>query len=133
MFYDIIFHPQKVFFSGYLIRTEFFDCVVKNREIYTGKGGQNVQILLPLAWNYGEPAYINNITYNYFIIKDSHSHSQNTSEKIIEQLENYKKILIATLERIAIPANEMEILKKNVNEYYTKLCFGNAVDTKKRC
>lgn len=69
MFYDIIFHPQKVFFSGYLIRTEFFDCVVKNREIYTGKGGQNVQILLPLAWNYGEPAYINNITYNYFIIK----------------------------------------------------------------
>lgn len=131
MFYDIIFHPQKVFFSGYLIRTEFFDCVVKNREIYTGKGGQNVQILLPLAWNYGEPAYINNITYNYFIIKDSHSHSQNTSEKIIEQLENYKKILIATLERIAIPANEMEILKKNVNEYYTKLCFGNAVDTKK--
>lgn len=131
MFYDIIFHPQKLFFSGYLIRTEFFDCVVKNREIYTGKGGQNAQILLPLAWNYGEPTYINNITYNYFIIKDSHSHSQNTSEKIIEQLENYKKILISTITMMSISTDEKNSIVKDIDKHYTKLCFGNAVDTKK--
>jgi glycosyltransferase involved in cell wall biosynthesis len=131
MFYDIVFHPQKVFFSGYLVRTEFLDCVVKDREIYTGKGGQNVQILLPLAWYYGEPAFIDNITYNYYIISTSHSHSQNTSEKVIEQLENYKKILISTITMMSISTDEKNSIVKDIDKHYTKLCFGNAVDTKK--
>lgn len=128
MFYDIIFHPQKVFFSGYLIRTECFDKVIKDREIYTGKGGQNVQILLPLAWSYGEPAFIDNITYNYYIRSDSHSHSQTTTEKVIAQLVNYKKILIETLKNIS--DSEFSKLINDINIHYTKLCFGNSIDTK---
>ena len=127
MFYDIIFHPQKVFFSGYVVRTECFDKVIKDREIYTGKGGQNVQILLPLAWSYGEPAFIDSITYNYYIRSDSHSHSQTTTEKVIAQLVNYKKILIETLKNIS--DSEFIKLINDINIHYTKLCFDNSIDT----
>ena len=128
-FFEDILRVRDVFFSGYLVKTAAFEKVILNREIYTGAGGQNAQILLPLGWYYGEPGYVDESVYKYYVRTESHSHSQNSSEKIIQQLYNYEQILLHTLERIS----DKDVLKYNdiVKGYYAKLRFGNAIDTKK--
>jgi glycosyltransferase involved in cell wall biosynthesis len=128
-FFEDILAVNDVFFPGYLVKTSALDKVIDNREIYAGAGGQNAQILLLLGWYYGEPGYVEDSVYKYYIRSNSHSHSQNTSEKIIQQLYNYENIVTATLEKI-----QDEKVKKYepfIQKYYTRQRFGNAVDTRK--
>lgn len=80
-----------------MVKTSALEAVIPNREIYTGRGGQNAQILLPFGWFYGEPGYVEKSVYKCYVRNESHSHSQNTSEKIIQQLYNYENILINTM------------------------------------
>lgn len=126
-FEDIIF-VRNVFFSGYFVKTSAIDTVIPNREIYTGVGGQNAQLLLPLAWYFGEPGYVEESVYKYYIRMNSHSHRQNTSERVIQQLYNYEQILISTMNRI--PDCEVKKYIVITQKHYAKLRFGNAVDTK---
>ena len=127
-FFEDILYVKDVFFPGYMIRTSAFEKVIQDREIYAGPGGQNAQILLPMAWYYGEPGYVEGTVYTYYIRSSSHSHSQNTSTKIINQLCNYEKILIETIERIA--DKKAQEYKSDIRQHYARLEFGNAVDTK---
>lgn len=128
-FKDILF-CKNVFFPGYFVRKNAFDKVIEKREIYAGRGGQNAQILLPLAWYYGEPGYVKESVYKYYVRLDSHSHSQNTGEKIIAQLSAYERILIETIKKIEDKkANEYII---PVQQYYAKLRYGNAIDTQNK-
>ena len=126
-FFEDILYLNDVFFSGYLIRAEAFERAVPKRDIYTGRGGQNAQILLPMSWYYGEPAYVEDSVYKYYIRHASHSHSLNNSFKIIQQLYNYEKILIETIKRISDPEAENYI--PMIQKYYARLRFGNALDT----
>ena len=128
-FFEGVLYSRGVFFSGYMVLTSALDKVIIDREIYTGKGGQNAQLLLPLAWHYGEPGYVEESIYKYYIRENSHSHSQNTSEKIIQQFYNYEKILLETLKKIE--DKNVQKYEKSVQKYYAGLRFGNAVDTKK--
>ena len=126
-FEDIIF-CKDVFFSGYLVKASAIDKAVSNREIYSGTGGQNAQILLPLSWYYGEPGYVEESVYKYYVRNSSHSHSQNTSEKIIEQLCNYERILLETIARIKDV--NFQVYEKKIKMHYARWKYGNAVDTK---
>ena len=127
-FFEDIIYVRNIFYPGYLFRADCVDTAIPERKIYTGTGGQNAQLLLPFAWYYGEPAYVGESVYKYYVRSDSHSHSINSSEKIINQFYNYEKILTATIENL----NDSEALKyiSVVKKYYSKLRFGNAVDTK---
>lgn len=127
-FFEDILYVRDVFFSGYMVLASALDKVISNREIYSGEGGQNAQLLLPLSWYYGEPGYVEESVYRYYVRSDSHSHSQDSSEKIIRQLDNYEKILLATIEKIK--DSKAQTYKKEVREYYARLKFGNAVDTR---
>lgn len=126
-FFEDLLYVRNVFYPGYTVRTNALDKVIKDREIYSGKGGQNAQLLLPLTWYYGEPGYVENSVYKYYLRSDSHSHSQNTSLKIIRQLEHYEMILTETIKRI--PDQKAQSYIETVKKHYTRLCFGNAVDT----
>lgn len=126
-FEDLIF-VKNIFFSGYMIKMCAIDNVIPRRDIYTGQGGQNAQILLPLAWYYGEPGYVEESYYIYHVRESSHSHSLNCSEKIIRQLYDYENILLNTLERIEDPESKKYYM--TIKRHYAKLRFGNAVDTK---
>lgn len=128
-FFEDILFVKDVFFPGYLVKSLAFDSIIPNREIYTGKGGQNAQILLPFSWYYGEPGYVEESVYKYYVRNNSHSHSQNTSEKIIKQLYDYENILVATLNKIS--DNKIFPYILSIKKYYAKLRFGNAIDTKK--
>lgn len=126
-FFEDLIYIKDVFYPGYMIKQKAFDRAVPNREIYCGRGGQNAQILLPLGWYYGEPGYVEKAIYKYYVHNDSHSHSINTSEKVIEQLYNYEKIITATIENI----DDYKVIKyfNMIKKYFSKLRFGNAVDS----
>ncbi|MBE6127677.1 MAG: glycosyltransferase [Erysipelotrichaceae bacterium] len=126
-FFEDILYVHNVFFPGYLFKTAAFDKAIRNRDIFIGRGGQNAQILLPMAWYYGEPGYVEESVYKYYMRSSSHSHNQKSSEKIIEQLEKYETILIETIKRI--PDSEAQKYIEAVKKYYARWRFGNAVDT----
>ena len=127
-FESILYLKNHATFPGFIVRTKALHHCIHNREIYSGRGGQNAQILLPFGWYYGKPGYVEKAVYTLHLRKNSHSHSIDTSEKVIRQFYNYENIITATIKNIADPEAEKFITK--AHNYYTKLRFGNAVDTK---
>ena len=129
-FFEDILFVKNVFFTGYFMRIDALDKVIEKREIYTGRGGQNAQILLPLAWYYGEPGYVKESVYKYYIHPESHSHSQDTGEKIIDQLLDYEQILLETIKKIKDKRASEYIMP--VRQHYARLRYGNAIDTQNK-
>jgi glycosyltransferase involved in cell wall biosynthesis len=118
---------DKVMLPGsFMIRMDFLDRILPGREIYTGRGGQNPQILLPAFW-YGKAGYLEDVLYIYYVRADSHSHSQAGSLKTIRQLQNYENICTETLRRIPDPGAH-EIIP-DIHRCYARQRFGTAVDT----
>ena len=129
-FLNNVIYFKNIVFPGYMFRTSSFDNVIKNREIYDGTGGQNAQLLVPFSWFYGNPDYVNDSTYYYYIRSNSHSHSVNDSTKMINQINNYEKILDNTISKIPNFIFTDEI--KDYHAYFSKIKFGNAIDSKDR-
>lgn len=129
-FLNNVIYFKNIVFPGYMFRTSSFDNVIKNREIYDGTGGQNAQLLVPFSWFYGNPDYVNDSTYYYYIRSNSHSHSVNDSTKMINQINNYEKILDNTISKIPNFTFTDEI--KDYHAYFSKIKFGNAIDSKDR-
>ena len=102
------------------------DVNIKNRDIYTGRGGQNAQMLIPCAW-FGKIGYINESLYKYYIYSHSHSHGKNTPEKQIKQLENFEKIILNTVERLQ--DNEANQYIEQIKKRFARARFGYALDT----
>lgn len=127
LFEDLLF-LKNVYYcpGGYMVRGSAIDRAIPNRDIYSGRGGQNAQILLPIAYN-GTYGYLDDVLYIYYIHADSHSHSQNTPSKVISQLENFRLILDETLQRM--PDGVYTKYAKCIQAHYLRLCYGNALDS----
>ena len=85
----------------YMVRMESLDCVIKNREIYCSKGGQNWQLQLPMAYKY-KCGYVDEKLYYYVIRQNSHSHQVKKDDKL-RQWERYdilKDIITNTVGKI---------------------------------
>ena len=121
-------YVKEICFTGYMVRSEKLDAVIANRDIYSGRGGQNAQLLLPLSWCYGEPDYVEMSVYKSYNREKSHSHSKNTIEKIIKQLYNYESILTETLKRI--DDKDIQVYLDKIKKHYAKLRFGNSIGAK---
>ncbi|MFR5683277.1 MAG: hypothetical protein ACLUD1_04295, partial [Clostridia bacterium] len=128
LFFEDILFVKNVFFTGYFMRIDALDKVIEKRNIY-GKRRTDAQILLPLAWYYGEPG-CKRIVYKYYIHPESHSHSQNTGEKIIAQLSDYEQILLETIKKIKDKRAREYIMP--VRQHYARLRYGNAIDTQNK-
>ena len=121
--------------GAYMVRMTFFDKVVSNREIFTGRGGQNAQMLIPICW-YGRGGYIDETLYKFYTHEDSHSHSINDPKKHIQQLSYLQEIVVHTLQN----TNDDELIQyiPEVKKHYSRLRFGHSLDSKdgveiKRC
>ena len=77
LFSDLI-HNRNILWPpiGAIIRSSAFLDVLPQRKIYEGKGGQNFQILLPLASKY-QAGYIKEVLGKYVVRETSHSRVQN--------------------------------------------------------
>lgn len=85
-----------------MIRMDFFDSVVPNREIYVEKkAGQNWQMMLPIAHKY--PCWqMSDVLAYYLIRKNSHSHSNDTFERAVSYSDICENVLLATLTKLKI-------------------------------
>lgn len=133
---SLIFSRKGLFLPGaYMVRTSFFDKVVSNREIFTGRGGQNAQMLIPICW-YGKHGYVDKVLYKYYVHEESHSHSIDNSKKHIKQLLYFQEIIVQTLNNTK--DNELIQYIPEVKKHYSRLRFGHSLDSKdeaeiKRC
>ena len=84
-----------------MLRMDFFDKVVKNREIYvTQRGGQNWQIMLPMAHAY--PFWqIPDVLGYYCVREDSHSHAPIDFNSILSYNQVCEDVLKNTLSKIS--------------------------------
>lgn len=86
-------------FGCAMLKTESFDKVVKDRDIYESREGQNWQIMLPMLYNF-KAYYIDKPLFYFVNRSDSISNIaivQADPEKIIHQQEEYFKIIENTL------------------------------------
>lgn len=117
-----------IIYPGHFFRSASLYQVTKGFKIYTGPGGQNAQLILPMSWNFGEPGFCEKSVYTIYDRIDSHSRAQVVPKDIINKNNNYRNIMIETLNRIGM----IEVSKWNdqVNANIAKLnyneCYGTA-------
>lgn len=111
---------------AYMVRSANLLDVLPERDIYSGRGGQNIQLLLPLSHKY-ECGLIDEILGKYFVRQDSHSHSQVNYVQILQQLKNYETIVMETLIRMSPEIYQNYSLK--LQQFYGHLRYGNAIDS----
>lgn len=99
-------------FGCAMIKTIDFDRVNKERQIYPSRAGQNWQLLLPVFYQY-QSGYIDKPMFYFVVRKDSISNitQYQSTEDIIQKLEEYERILINTLIRMKIPEENLYIKK----------------------
>ncbi len=110
IFEDLITENNVYFAPGcYMVRSVAFLDVNPQKEIYASRGGQNWQMLLPIAFKY-KCGYIDEPLYNYLVRQDSHSHSIVLKEDLLKRYNEHEDILKHVV-------NSMNIDK----EYYNKI------------
>lgn len=119
---------RNVFFvpGGYMVRRSALDAAIPGREIYSGRGGQNAQILLPVCYG-GDVGYLNECLFTYYIRPDSHSHQITDAVRTVEQLRRYETILLETLKRMG--SEVFQRYYRQVQSHYARWEFGNAIDS----
>ena len=104
----------------FMARMEHFDRCIKNREIYKSRGGQNWQLILPMAYN-GKCGYFDTLIYNYRIVATSHSHSVKKKEDLLKRCDVHQDILFTVLSGIDnLPEEEFEKYKLRIIDRYVK-------------
>lgn len=116
LFLDFIMENNVWFAPGcYMVRTSDFIDVNPKKEIYSGRGGQNWQMILPLAYKY-KCGYIDEALYIYVVRNDSHSRNVNTLREQIKRCNEHEEILTNTINNMYINQKEkdkyLHIIKK---------------------
>lgn len=118
-----IFETDSYNFSGvFMTSTKYFDKCIKDRKIYVSRGGQNWQLILPLAYK-GKCGYLNKIVYNYRVLNDSHSHKLNSRKEKLARYSLHKDILLNVIQNIDMPKKEFRKYKHKINMKYFKIKF----------
>lgn len=124
LFEDFIFENDVWYAPGcYMVKTEAFIDSNPKCKIYASRGGQNWQMLLPIAYKY-KCGYISKKLYNYYVRKDSHSHSNIDNLDIqLKRLESYEDILRTVLSEMGLLENYEEKLNIKYSKKRFKLAF----------
>ena len=104
---DIWFAP-----GTYMVRMDKFIEVNPSKHIYESRGGQNWQMLLPIAFKY-ICGYLPEKLYKYYVRENSHSHSKGNFEKEIQQIEYMKDILLHEVK-------DLKVIDKYKDNIYIK-------------
>ena len=112
----------------YMVRMKDFDLTHPNRKILSSRSAPNQQILLPLYYHYNR-GFLDYPLSLYMIRNGSLSTSNHSYEKKILALNEYKRIIMGTLQQINMSPNDYELYSKrveiNFNKDYIELGFKN--------
>lgn len=128
IFDDLILGKANNWPGSFMVRTKSLFNHIKNREIYISQFGQNLQIMLPIAY-FGRTGYINKSLMKY--IRHENSHSAFTSnEKRLRLMNGYEENRIEVIKRLDIPQKEKEKYFKQIYILYYRIRMQIAYQTK---
>lgn len=109
-------------FGCAMLKTEAFDKINPAREIYPSREGQNWQLLLPMLYHY-RSGYIDRPMFYFVIRKDSISNrsSQKGRKEKTDQIDEYAKILTATLTTMRLDESERKKYLDIVSKKYARI------------
>lgn len=112
-------------FGCSMLRTEVFDEVNPQREIYESRQGQNWQLLLPVLYGH-KSGYIS--TPLYSVVEQQESTSRVSSySKRIKQLKEYEDIVLTTISQMSIPNEKKLYYLSTVRARYSHTFFSLAI------
>jgi len=120
LFQDLLTENNVTFAGGaYLFRVSSFLQVNPEKEIYVARGGQNWQMILPMAYRY-KCGYI---TERLYLIRNhpgSHSRKISGLKARIKRINEHENILLHTLDRINMSAVQKKEYQAIIKNKYTK-------------
>lgn len=120
IFDDLVFERNAYYWNGgYMLKSDAFLAVNPQREIYVSRGGQNAQILFPMALVY-PCGYLNEVTYFYVQRKQSHSHSVLTKEQKVQYLDFGEDIALNVIKDLNVDFGHYSY---QIKERYNKKRF----------
>ncbi len=124
-FRDLVVEKDVIFAPLTMIKLSSFRKANKGNEIFVSHGGQNWQMLLPMAY-YCNVVYMDKVTYVYNFRENSHSHSV-TLQKMNKRIDLHKEILENCIDKIDMSQKEKKkyhnIIRKKYNEKKLKIYF----------
>lgn len=114
--------------ASFMVRTESLFSHIKDKEIYISQFGQNLQIMLPVAY-FGKTGYINKPLMKYIRHTDSHSAANNNNKRLY-LANGYEKNRIEIIERLDISAKEKEIYLTEIFIFYYRIRMQIAYEMK---
>ena len=120
LFHDLLTEVNVTFAGGaYMFRSSSFLQVNPHKEIYVSRGGQNWQMILPMAYSQ-KCGYI---TERLYLIRNhpgSHSRRISGLKARIRRIDEHENILLHTLDRINMSAKEKTEYQALIKNKYTK-------------
>lgn len=121
LFDDLLFEGDAYYAPGcYLMRSKEFLETHHGPHIYVGQGGQNWQLLLPMAYHY-ECGFLEDIVYYIVVHQDSHSRVGKTYEQILQRTYEHEDILFNVISDIDMPEEEREKYLKALRIKYLRV------------
>lgn len=110
--FDDIFAGNIIFAGGaWMLRSEYFERINPKKEIVITGQGQNLQMLLPMAYNY-DVGKVDKYLFTYVLYSDSHSNKKRTYEESIRRLIDIDKGTIEILKESNMEENMFYKYKK---------------------
>lgn len=123
LFEDLITQNDVYYCPGvFMIDFDLYKKANPNLDFYSGRGGQNWQMLLPIALH-NKCGFINEIQYYYLVHSDSHSHSNTTYEKEYNYSVDQEKIIRETLSILNLSDKEKAYYDKLIDDKYYHLRY----------
>lgn len=114
--FEALIHLKTVFCPGcHMIRVSMMKSINPKMDIYECRGGQNIQLLLPMYYFY-KRAFIDECLYNYVVYPNSVSRRYHTIDEKMQEEDYIYENFTETLKRINISESEkikyQRIIKK---------------------
>jgi len=123
LFHDLI-EEKNVYFApgGYMIRTSAFLSANPQRTIYACRGGQNWQMLLPVAYRF-RCGYIDEFLYDYMVRGESHSRLAKSLEDHLKRAEEHENILKTVIRLMDMDEKERNNCIAIIDQKYARKRF----------
>lgn len=117
--------------GGYMITSESFLKAYPDRTINESRVGQNIQMLLPIAYmhKYGQ---LNEILYYYIIYPNSHAHKERTFEETVKKGDDSIQLMKDVMSNIPMSKNELNIYNNMLEHEKWRRHFYFAIKFKNR-
>lgn len=127
IFEDLILGKTNNWAGSFMVRADALFNHIKNKEIYISQYGQNLQIMLPVAY-YGKSKYIDKPLMKYIKNDNSHSNFINIDKKL-NLMNGYEENRIEIIKQLDIPKEEKQKYFDMISSLYNRIRMSIAYES----